>query len=145
MRMGLTLAVVLTLGGCSSRPVEQSDFVGRWTWEGQDCSRANLEIAPDAIYMTALSGERGRMFNVLPGPSGTMERTEYVMHLETLPHRSMHLDMQRDLMSGGGRHALLLKLEGNTIKPLMMAADGGGMELTPDHQAYQLFNVTRCA
>ena len=145
VRCLLSVAAFLALAGCADRQVEHSDFVGRWTWEGTDCSSAFLEVTPDAIYLKAADGEHGRLFNVRPGPHQMKEPTEYVMHLEMLPHRTMDLESQRALLNGQGRHALLLKLEHDKVTPLSFAANGTVEALAPDNMAYKLFNVSKCS
>ena len=145
IRCLLSLAGFLALGACAERPVEHSDFLGRWTWVGNDCAREFMEFTPDAVYVKGADGEYGRLFNVMPGPNQMREPAEYVMHLDIVPRKEMELELQKSVLRGEARHAMLLKLEGDRITPLLMAGDGGAVELSPDEFSYKLFHLSRCA
>lgn len=146
MKKSWILAVPLACAtACSAARVSGDDLAGTWGWDDYPCSRANLEIGPDRIVMTAPDGERAPIYRVLPGEHATEDPREYILYVQLLPHPDLEPELQRSLEEGRVRYSVLLRLDGDRITPLMTADDNGARTLQQGEHRHNAFSLRRCS
>jgi len=139
-----SLSIVCCLAACAPRQVDVSEYRGRWTWEGTDCGTAHLEIEERQITYKDFAGERGALFRIRA--DATSNRwNEHIFSLQTVPHASMPRWMRERVARGEADYAILLKLDGEEITPLIIVGRAGTRVLRPEDYQYGLFHVRRCA
>ena len=143
MKSILILLLAAALGGCGPKQVQPSELLGRWTWQGTDCSAAYLQIDPDKITMQALNGQRAVLFDRI-----RTDKTEYpreiVLHFRQRPHLGMTEAERKELAAGYDYIAFLLRVDGDRIEPLIITDAEVGHTLNESHYEYGMFKLFRC-